>query len=158
KLLRVLQDKRFTPVGSNRELEANVRIIAATNRPLEKMIEEGTFREDLFYRLSVIPIFLPALRERKDDIDHLVNVFIQKFNKAHNKKVIGIAPEAISVLKKYQWPGNIRELENVIEYAFIIESTNRLTLTSLPEKVLKAVGINLNDPESDITDIVNQNA
>jgi two-component system response regulator HydG len=158
KLLRVLQDKRFTPVGSNRELEANVRIIAATNRPLEKMIEEGAFREDLFYRLSVIPIFLPSLRERKDDIDHLVNVFIQKFNKAHNKKIIGIAPEAMAVLKKYQWPGNIRELENIVEYTFIIETTNRLTLGSLPEKVLKAVGINLDNPEADISDIATQNA
>lgn len=145
KLLRVLQDKRFTPVGSNRELEANVRIIAATNRPLEKMIEEGQFREDLFYRLSVIPIFLPALKERKDDIDHMVNVFIQKFNVAHSKKVTGISPEALSVLKKYDWPGNIRELENIIEYAFILESGTRLSLQALPEKILKAVGINLGD-------------
>lgn len=153
KLLRVLQDKKFTPVGSNRELEANVRIIAATNRPLEKMIEEGSFREDLFYRLSVIPIFLPSLRERKDDIDHLVNVFVQKFNKSHNKKIIGVTPEAMCVLKKYQWPGNIRELENVVEYAFIIESSNRLTLPSLPEKVLKSVGVNLNDPNVNILDL-----
>ncbi len=157
KLLRVLQEKRFTPVGSNRELESNVRIIAATNRPLEKMIDEGSFRDDLFYRLSVIPIFLPALRERKDDIDHLVNVFIQKFNKAHNKKIIGITPEGMAVLKKYQWPGNIRELENVVEYSFIIEVTNRLSLTSLPEKVLKAVGINLDDPEADLADVTSQN-
>lgn len=157
KLLRVLQDKRFTPVGSNRELEANVRIIAATNRPLEKMIEEGTFREDLFYRLSVIPIFLPALRERKDDIENLVGFFIQKFNKSHNKKILGATPEAMTVLRKYSWPGNIRELENVIEYAFIIESGNRITLPSVPEKVLKAVGINLNDPDADIEDISEQN-
>lgn len=158
KLLRVLQEKRFTPVGSNRELEANVRIIAATNRPLESMIESGTFREDLFYRLSVIPIFLPALRERKDDVDHLVNFFIQKFNRSHNKKVIGATPEALTVLKKYPWPGNIRELENVIEYAFIIESSNRITMASIPEKILKAVGINLNDPDADIEDIADQNA
>lgn len=157
KLLRVLQDKRFTPVGSNRELEANVRIIAATNRPLEKMIEEGAFREDLFYRLSVIPIFLPPLRERKDDIDNLTNVFVQKFNKAHNKKVLGIKPEAMAVLKKYQWPGNIRELENVIEYAFVIEGSNWITLPSLPEKVLKAVGINLDDPNINIEEIAAQN-
>lgn len=157
KLLRVLQEKRFTPVGANRELEANVRIIAATNRPLEKMIEGGTFREDLFYRLSVIPIFLPSLSERKDDIDNLVNFFVQKFNRSHNKKIIGATPEALTVLKKYPWPGNIRELENVIEYAFIIESGNRLTLSSIPEKVLKAVGINLNDPDADLDDIAGQN-
>ncbi len=157
KLLRVLQDKRFTPVGSNRELEANVRIIAATNKPLEKMIEAGTFREDLFYRLNVIPIFLPPLRERKDDVEHLVSIFVTKFNKAHGKKMIGVSPETMAVLKKYQWPGNIRELENVVEYAFIIETTNRLALASLPEKVLIAVGINLNDPDADLTDIVAQN-
>lgn len=141
KLLRVLQDKSFTPVGSNRELEANVRIIAATNRPLEKMIEDGSFREDLFYRLNVIPIFLPSLRERKNDIENLVQNFISKFNKTHSKKIIGLTPEAVACLKKYTWPGNIRELENVIEYAFIWESESRIALKSLPEKVLQASGI-----------------
>lgn len=145
KLLRVLQEKLFTPVGANREIEANVRIIAATNKPLEKMIEEGTFREDLYYRLSVIPMFLPPLRERTDDVDHLVNMFIQKFNKLHNKKIIGITPETMVVLKKYTWPGNIRELENVMEYAFVLEAGNRISIGSLPEKILKATGINVDD-------------
>lgn len=143
KLLRVLQEKVFTPVGANREIEANVRIIAATNRPLEEMIKKGEFREDLYYRLNVMPIFLPSLSDRKDDIEHLVNLFIKKFNKAHGKKVIGIAPEALSVLKKYEWPGNIRELENVIEHAFILEESNQLTLSSLPEPMLSAAGIDL---------------
>jgi len=136
KLLRVLQEKKFTPVGSNRELDANVRIIAATNRNLEKAIEQGQFREDLFYRLNVIPIFLPPLRERKQDLQNLVGGFINRFNKEHNKKIVGVAPEAMQCLVKYSWPGNIRELENVIEHAFVLEDTNRITLKSLPEKVL----------------------
>lgn len=147
KLLRVLQEKVFTPVGSNRELEANVRIIAATNRPLEKMIEDGTFREDLFYRLSVIPMFLPPLRERKDDIENLINMFIMKFNKAHSKKILGVTPEVMACFKKYSWPGNIRELENVMEYAFVLETSNKITLPSLPEKVLNALGISFEDAQ-----------
>jgi len=143
KLLRVLQEKMFTPVGANREIEANVRIIAATNRPLEDMIKKGIFREDLYYRLNVMPIFLPALKERKDDMENLVNRFIQKFNKAHGKKIIGVAPEALSCLKKYDWPGNIRELENIIEHAFILEESQVLSLGSLPENLLRASGVDM---------------
>ncbi len=143
KLLRVLQEKVFTPVGSNREIESNVRVIAATNRPLEKMIEEGKFREDLFYRLNVVPIFLPSLADRKNDIETLVNNFVKKFNKAHGKRIIGIAPDAFAVLKKYAWPGNIRELENVIEHSFILENSNTLTMSSLPENVLSSTGTQL---------------
>lgn len=141
KLLRVLQEKLFTPVGATREIEANVRIIAATNRPLEEMIKKAQFREDLYYRLNVMPIFLPSLAERKEDIDHLVNLFIQKFNKEQSKKVVGATPDTIAVLKRYDWPGNIRELENVIEHAFILEEGPLLTLSSLPEAFLKAVGV-----------------
>jgi two-component system response regulator HydG len=153
KLLRVLQDKKFTPVGSNREMEVNIRIIAATNRALEKMIADGSFREDLFYRLNVIPIFLPPLRERKNDLEHLVQNFVTKFNRAHGKKVIGISPEAMSVVRKYTWPGNIRELENVMEYAFIWESTNRIALSSLPEKVLQATGM-MSPAEAEVDETV----
>ena len=143
KLLRVLQERMFTPVGSNREIESNVRVIAATNRPLEQMITEGKFREDLFYRLNVVPIFLPALAERKKDIETLVVGFIKKFNKSHAKRVIGVSPEMMTVLKKYQWPGNIRELENVIEHAFILENGNTLTLSSLPASILTGTGTTL---------------
>jgi DNA-binding NtrC family response regulator len=145
KLLRVLQEKMFTPVGSNREIEANVRIIAATNRPLEDMIKKGEFREDLYYRLNVMPIFLPALAERKEDIEHLINKFIQRFNKSQGKKILGVTPEALSMLKKYDWPGNIRELENVIEHAFILEEGDLLSLSSLPEAFLQASGLDLNN-------------
>ncbi len=143
KILRVLQEKVFTPVGSNREFPTNVRIIAATNRPLEDMIKAGTFREDLFYRLNVVPIFLPALAERKDDMEHMVNIFIKKFNQAHGKRINGIAPDAMAVLKKHTWPGNIRELENVIEHAFVLEMSNIITIASLPESLLIATGTNL---------------
>jgi len=146
KLLRVLQEKKFTPVGSNREMDANVRILAATNQDLEKMIATGQFREDLFYRLNVIPIFLPPLRDRKPDIDYLVHTFINKFNKAHSKKVTGISPEAMACLMKYAWPGNIRELENVIEHAFVLEETNRICLKALPEKILKVMNFSGETP------------
>ena len=151
KLLRVLQEKVFTPVGSNREIEANVRVIAATNRPLEQMITEGKFREDLFYRLNVVPIYLPSLADRKNDIDHLITSFIKKFNKQHCKRIIGLSPEAVGVMKKYAWPGNIRELENVIEHAFILENSNVLSLASLPENVLTATGTSLAMTQSSAT-------
>lgn len=144
KLLRVLQEKVFTPVGSNREIESNVRVIAATNRPLEEMIQSGKFREDLYYRLNVVPIYLPALAERKNDLENLVNGFIKKFNLAHGKRITNIAADALAVFKRYTWPGNIRELENVIEHCFILESSNTLTLSSIPENVLSAVGVQLN--------------
>lgn len=143
KLLRVLQEHMFTPVGANREIESNVRIIAATNRPLEEMNRKGTFREDLYYRLNVMPINLPSLSERRADIDNITNLFIQKFNRAQGKKIIGVTSEAMNVLKKYDWPGNIRELENIIEHAFILEESNMLQVSSLPESILMATGTEL---------------
>jgi two-component system, NtrC family, response regulator HydG len=146
KLLRVLQEKLFTPVGANRDIETNVRIIAATNRPLEQMIKDGKFREDLYYRLNVMPIFLPSLSERRDDVEQLVKNFVQKFNKKQGKKIIGATPEALALLKKYDWPGNIRELENVIEHAFILEEGTHLTVQSLPESFLIATGVELTSP------------
>lgn len=146
KLLRVLQEKVFTPVGALREIEANVRIIAATNRPLEDMMKNGSFREDLYYRMNVMPIFLPSLKERRDDIGQMVKNFIAKFNKKQNKKIIGITPEALSLLQRYDWPGNIRELENVIEHAFILEEGTHLTVQTLPESFLLSLGIDLSAP------------
>jgi transcriptional regulator with PAS, ATPase and Fis domain len=135
KLLRVLQEKKFTPVGSNREVKSNTRIIAATNRNLEKMMADGTFREDLFYRLNVMPIFLPPLRERTDDILALAQHFIKKFARQHARVINGIDAEALEMLKAYRWPGNIRELENVVERAFIVENSQQITLESLPESL-----------------------
>jgi transcriptional regulator with PAS, ATPase and Fis domain len=135
KLLRALQEKKFTPVGSNREVKTNARIIAATNRNLEKMMETLDFREDLFYRLNVMPIFLPPLRERPDDIPALAMSFLAKFSKEHGKHISGIEPACLDLMKKYRWPGNIRELENVIERAFIVESTETMTVSSLPDQI-----------------------
>lgn len=135
KLLRAVQDKAFTPVGSVRELKTNIRIIAATNRNLEKMIQEEKFREDLFYRLNVMPIFLPPLRERLDDLNKLIDYFIKKYNKKQNRNFEGIDSGTLSLLKNYKWPGNIRELENFVERAFIVESGTRITNLSLTENM-----------------------
>jgi len=135
KLLRALQEQKFTPVGANREIEVNVRIIAATNRNLEEMIKRGEFREDLFYRLNVLPIYLPPLRDRKDDIACLVEHFLEKFNSLYGSKIQGVSPEARELLMKYNWPGNIRELENVMEHAFVIESGSFISPPSLPDSI-----------------------
>lgn len=141
KLLRVLQEKRFTPVGSNREIEVNVRVVAATNRNLEEMIKKNEFREDLFYRLNVIPIHLPPLRDRKNDVEVLVRHFIEKFNVQHRKSISEVSAESMDILKNYSWPGNIRELENVIEHAFVLEATDTIQPESLPAAVLRSVGV-----------------
>jgi len=135
KLLRVLQEKKFTPVGSNREIEMNVRIVAATNRNLEHMIKEGSFREDLFYRLNVLPIQLPPLRDRKNDIEALSKYFIERFNARYKKQIRGLNEEAVALMKAHRWPGNIRELENVMEHAFVLETAELITPESLPDKV-----------------------
>lgn len=135
KLLRVLQEKKFVPVGGQREIKTNTRIIAATNRNLEKMIEDRLFREDLFYRLNVLPIFLPPLRDRSEDIPALVHHFLKKIGKKHPTKIAGISPISLEALKRYHWPGNIRELENLIERAFIVENSQEIQLSSLPEYV-----------------------
>jgi DNA-binding NtrC family response regulator len=145
KLLRVLQEKRFTPVGSNREIEVNVRIVAATNRNLEKMIKTGEFREDLFYRLNVLPVNLPALRERKNDVKVLTDYFVEKFNQKYKKNITGVSAEVMDALMAHAWPGNIRELENVIERAFVIETSTQITKASLPESVLRNVESDLDD-------------
>lgn len=138
KLLRVLQEKRFTPVGSNREVASNARVIAATNRNLEKMIEESTFREDLFYRLNVMEIFLPPLRERLEDLENLVAHFVRRFNKKMGRQITGLTPDALEVMRRYRWPGNIRELENLIERCFVIENSNQIQPYSLPDALRTA--------------------
>jgi two-component system, NtrC family, response regulator HydG len=137
KLLRVLQEKSFTPVGSNRDVKVDVRVIAASHKPFEEMIKEGDFREDLFYRLNVLPVYLPPLRERHSDIPHLVDYYVNYFNNLHNLEIRGVDQEAMNLLIHYSWPGNIRELRNVIEHSFIIESSDQITSSSLPQSVLK---------------------
>lgn len=134
KLLRVLQEKEIIPVGGTNPMKVDVRLVAATNADLEKAVQEKKFRADLFYRLNVIPIQLPPLRKRRDDIPLLVTYFLQRFNKnlkPNDQKTI--SKEAMEVLVNYNWPGNVRELENVIERAVILEEVNELSVASLPE-------------------------
>ena len=135
KLYRVLQEGKVRPVGSNEEVDVDVRVIAATNKDFEEEIAEGRFREDLYYRLSVIPIHLPALRERREDIPLLARFFLERFRKSMEKPIEGIEPEAMRRLESYDWPGNVRELENTIERAVALESERRVSMGVLPAKV-----------------------
>lgn len=136
KLLRVLQEKTFTPVGSSREIKTNARIVAATNRNLEQMIERGIFREDLFYRLNVMPIFLPPLRERLEDIPLLAQHFVNLLKARHpSSPAGGFQQEALDCMKQYRWPGNIRELENLVERCLILETETFIRVQTLPENI-----------------------
>jgi two-component system response regulator PilR (NtrC family) len=135
KLLRVLQQRTLRRVGGTEEVPIDVRIIAATNRDLTEMVAEGQFREDLFYRISVIPLELPPLRLRRDDIPLLADHFLARLNTSMGKKIDGISAAALKKLETYDWPGNVRELENAMERAFILEMSNELSPQHLPESV-----------------------
>ncbi|MEW6210849.1 MAG: sigma 54-interacting transcriptional regulator [Acidobacteriota bacterium] len=135
RLLRVLQNGEFTRVGGNEVIKSDVRVIAATNVDLEEAVREGKFRLDLFYRLNVYPIKLPALRERREDIPLLALQFLEAFRKRSNKNITGITQEALSRLRRYDWPGNVRELENAIERAVIIAQGQMITVDDLPDSV-----------------------
>jgi DNA-binding NtrC family response regulator len=135
KLLRVLQEREFERVGGTRTIKIDVRIIAATNKDLEMMVDNQQFREDLFYRLNVIPIMLPPLRERQSDIPLLTTYFIERFNAEKKRHIEGVAPEALDRLYNYHWPGNVRELENVIERITILKGEGMITMHDLPEKL-----------------------
>jgi transcriptional regulator with PAS, ATPase and Fis domain len=135
KLLRVIQERDFMRLGGMEAIRVDVRIIAATNLDLHRMMEEGTFREDLFYRLHVISIQLPPLRDRKDDIPLLVQHFLCKYGEENHKTSLELAPEALSLLTDYDWPGNVRELENVIERAVVLTSGPRIGAELVPEQV-----------------------
>ena len=138
KLLRFLQDGVIQRLGSITNIPLNVRIIAATNQDLELLMSEGKFREDLFYRLNVIPIHLPPLRERKSDIPILIDHFIKAMNSKLSKRLLGIDDLALEAMLDYSWPGNVRELENSIEYAMNMEDTSRINLTSLPARIFSS--------------------
>ena len=127
KLLRVLQEREFEPLGSERTERVDVRVIAATNRDLRAMVSESRFQEDLYYRLHVIPIDLPPLRQRLDDLPALVDHFVQKFSQRLGKRITGVDDAAMAELRRYHWPGNIRELENAIERAVVLTTGPRLT-------------------------------
>jgi two-component system, NtrC family, response regulator PilR len=135
KLLRILQERKFRRLGGTEEVDADIRIIAATNRDLTKMVAEGRFREDLFYRINVIPLRLPPLRERREDIPLLAEHFAARFAGQMGKKIVGISGGAMSLLQAYPWPGNIRELENAMERAVALERTPSILSESLPELV-----------------------
>lgn len=132
KLLRVLQSGEFNAVGDSRMQRVDVRIVAATNRPLEEMVKAGTFREDLYYRLNVVPIVLPPLRDRPEDIDPLIDSFARKFS---GGRPVNFSPEARTALREYRWPGNIRELENAIEHALVLGEPERIVPEDLPAAI-----------------------
>jgi transcriptional regulator with GAF, ATPase, and Fis domain len=137
KLLRVLQEREFTAVGDTATRKVDVRIIAATNTDLKRAVMDGTFRDDLYYRLNVISIHLPPLRERKEDVLPLVQHFMRKYSEENERLISAeIDPEVLRVLEEYPWPGNVRELENVIERAIVIARNDRLDLEGLPDEIM----------------------
>jgi DNA-binding NtrC family response regulator len=138
KLLRVIQEREFMRLGGVETLKADVRIVAATNADLRRLVEEGRFREDLYYRLNVITLQLPALRQRKEDLPALVQHFVEKYAKENGKVVVGATPDALQALLDYDWPGNVRELENVIERGVVLCTGNRITRELIPDHVRKS--------------------
>ncbi len=134
KMLRVLQDRQFTRVGGTEPIHADFRIIAATNRDLTEMIKRGTFREDLYYRISVITIHLPPLRDRREDIVPIANAFVRRFNQVYGKNHRGFSDDVVEVLERHSWPGNVRELKNIVERAVIFCESEEISLNDLPEQ------------------------
>jgi len=149
KLLRVFQEKEFRQVGGIKNIKVDVRLIAATNKDLEKMIKEGKFRDDLFYRLNIVPIYIPPLKERKEDIPLLVHYFLEIYNKKRSKNIKGVSPEAMNLLMEFDWPGNIRELENIIERLAIMCDSEIIEAEQLPIHIRgKRVCFNITTPKT----------
>ncbi|NVL90185.1 MAG: sigma 54-interacting transcriptional regulator [Desulfobacterales bacterium] len=138
RLLRVLQEREYIPLGGTRSIKTNVRVIAATNKDIDKITREGTFRQDLYYRINVVKIVLPALKDRREDVPLLVEYFIDRFNRMRGKDIAGISEEAMAVFIQHDWPGNIRELENVIEHASILCRSGLIHIEHLPESLVPA--------------------
>ncbi|MGB9735544.1 MAG: sigma-54-dependent transcriptional regulator [bacterium] len=151
KLLRLIQNKEFKPLGSSDIISVDIRIIAATNKMVEQEIKNGRFREDLYYRLNVIPIYIPPLRERKEDIPVLIEYFLNKYTSIHAKQISKIDDEALALLMKYNWPGNVRQLESVIERAILLTEGNTITKDDLPLE-LKTTPIAINKYEFELPD------
>jgi transcriptional regulator with PAS, ATPase and Fis domain len=135
KLLRVLQEGEFERVGGNKTIKVNIRIIAACNRDLQEEVRQGVFREDLYYRLNVVNIKLPPLRDRRDDIPFLVNFFIEKYSQKYHMRVKGISQKAMNLLINYEWTGNVREIENTIESILVINSPEIIDAQHLPQEI-----------------------
>ena len=136
KLLRVIQEREFEPLGGSKPVKANVRVIAASNRPLRDLVAQKKFRDDLFYRLNVVTLDLPPLRERRDDIPILVDYFVRGFNAAKDKEVEGVSPSVLQALMEYDFPGNVRELQNIIEHAFVLRDAGLIDVHHLPRAVI----------------------
>ena len=143
KLLTCLQNRQIDPIGSSKPVDIDVRIIAATNKDLEKLVRENQFREDLYFRLNVIPLNIPPLRERPEDIAIMIDHTINKYSALLQKEISGIDQHARDILLSYSWPGNTREIENVIEYAINMEPSNIISISSLPDKLVKRENIYL---------------
>ena len=139
RLLRVLQDKVYEPLGAVKSEKANVRIVSATNKNLERMVKKGLFRDDLYYRINVVKLVLPPLRNRKEDIPLLIEKFVNKYSKLSGKEIHGLSPEAMSTLMVFNFPGNIRELENIIEYATVVCKNSLIRIKNLPENLLRTL-------------------
>jgi PAS domain S-box-containing protein len=145
RLLRVLQDKTYEPLGSTKTQKTDVRIVAATNKDLEELVREGKFRQDLFYRINVVKMVLPPLRERKEDIPLLVDHFIRKFNSLSGREIQGMSLEVMPLLMSHDFPGNIRELENIIEYATVVSKNGLIGIEHLPDAIKKRLNINMGE-------------
>ncbi len=139
KLLRALQDRTIRRVGGNETIKVDARIVAATNKNLEEAVKKGTFREDLYYRLNVIMLETPPLRERAGDIEELATIFLNKFNEKQKRGLEGFTPEALEVILSHKWPGNVRELENVMERVVTLETTKKIQTVTLPPEMITAV-------------------
>jgi two-component system response regulator AtoC len=139
KLLRVIQDHEFERVGGLQTIKVDVRLVAATNRNLQQRVKEGYFREDLFYRFNVMPIYVPPLRERKEDIPELVSYFIEKFNRKLGRQIAGVDPEVMELLLDHDWPGNIRELENLAERLVLMAKGDQIVMGDVPAELIEAV-------------------
>lgn len=139
KLLRVLQEGELVKLGANAPIKVDVRVIAATHRNLPAMVEDGTFRQDLFYRLAVVPLRIPPLRERKEDIPELIETLLERARKRHRTPEIRLAPQALQRLIQYRWPGNVRQLENVLERLVVLSSSNLISVQDLPEEIINVV-------------------
>jgi transcriptional regulator with PAS, ATPase and Fis domain len=135
KLLRILEEKEIERVGDHKTIKVDVRVVSATHRNLESLIEQGLFREDLYFRVNVFPIICPPLRERIEDLPLIVQSFIRRNNLKSGKKILGLTPQAIEKLVAYPWPGNVRELRNAVEYAFVLCSSGGIGTDHLPPKV-----------------------
>jgi transcriptional regulator with PAS, ATPase and Fis domain len=148
KILRVLQERTLERIGGSKTIKVDIRVIAATNRILEKLVKEGTFREDLYYRLNVVPIHIPPLRERRQDIPLLLNHFLEQSNRLNDAAVEGFSEEAMDILISYEYPGNVRELQNIVERNVVLKKKGCIVVEDLPEKLW-----NVKDKEEQQLDI-----